>query len=268
MRVGILETDETFAWQPLLAREADCRLRVDMRGLRYMSSRETLDLLAGRLKNFPAELVFLGSGNYHHLALPLIIRRAAGGPLQVLVFDRHLDCFPSAQGYVSCGSWIRELVKLPAVQRVVVIGVAGKLPPLPAGVLVITPGMWRSMLARRKNCWEALLGPAGVYVSIDKDVFSAPATDWGAGEMTVNEVFAFLRWCLEHRRVVGMDVCGELTPRGPWPAVEERKLIAHHEKINLALCRLLKHAAGISRREVRSRECRQAGDEPAYGMPA
>ncbi|AEG14638.1 hypothetical protein Desku_1049 [Desulfofundulus kuznetsovii DSM 6115] len=241
MRVGLLETDETFVWQPRLARRAECRLRLDISGLRCMSSRETLAIVAERLKTFPAKLVFMGSGTFHHLALPLIARQATKGPLNVLIFDRHLDCFSVPEGFVSCGSWIQEVVKLPAVRRVVVIGIAGKILSLPAKVFALTAQSWRSMFTRAKNYFEALLSPGNIYLSIDKDVFSTITTDWGAGEVSVGEVFAFLRWCVARRRLVGVDVCGELVPRGLWPTVEERKLIARNERINLALCWFFRH---------------------------
>ncbi|MGB9804127.1 arginase family protein [Desulfofundulus sp.] len=242
MRVGLLETDETFVWQPRLARRVECRLRLDMPGLRCMSSLETLAVVSERLKNFPANFVFMGSGAFHHLALPLIVRQAAKGPLNVLIFDRHLDYFSVSKGFVSCGSWIREVVKLPGVRRVVVIGIDEKTVSLPASlppkVLVLTAQAWRSMFPRAGNnrsYWDAVLSAGNIYLSIDKDVFSTVATDWGAGELPVGEVLTFLRWCVARRRLVGVDVCGEFVPRGPWPTLEERKLIAHNERINLAL---------------------------------
>jgi arginase family enzyme len=237
MRVGLLETDETLVWQPRLVRRAECRLRLDIPGLRLMSSRETLATVAERLKTFPAKLVFMGSGAFHHLALPLIARQAAKGPLSVLVFDRHPDCFSAPEGFVSCGSWIREAVKLPAVRRVVVIGTGKKTFSLPPKVVALTAPVWRSLFFGAKDHFEEFLNTGDIYLSIDKDVFTTALTDWGAGELSVAEVFAFLRWCMARRRLVGVDVSGELVPRGLWPAVEERKLIARNERINLAFCR-------------------------------
>lgn len=216
-------------------------MRLDISGLRCMSSRETLAVVAESLKTFPAKLVFMGSGAFHHLALPLIARQAAKGPLSVLVLDRHLDCFSVPEGFVSCGSWIREVVKLPAVRRVVVIGITGKTLSLPAKVVALTAQSWRSMFTRLKGYFETLLCTGDIYLSVDKDVFTMAITDWGAGELPVGEVFAFLRWCMARRRLVGVDVCGEFVPRGLWPTVEERKLIARNERINLAFCRFFRH---------------------------
>ncbi len=245
MCVGLLETDDTYVWQPRLERRAECRLRLDISGLRCMSSQETLAMVDERLKTFPAKLVFMGSGAFHHLALPLIARQAAKRPLSVLILDRHLDFFPVPEGFVSCGSWIREVAKLPAVRRVVVIGIVGKTPSLPAKVVALTAQSWRFLFTRTKGYFEALLCTGDIYLSVDKDVFAAAITDWGTGELSVAEVLAFLRWCMARRRLVGVDVCGEVVPRGLWPTVEERKLIARNERINLTLCRFLRHRSHL-----------------------
>lgn len=111
----------------------------------------------------------------------------------MLILDRHLDYFSVPEGFVSCGSWIREVVRLPAVRRVVVIGIAGKMLSLPAKVVALTAQSWRSMFARAKGYFEALLCTGDIYLSVDKDVFTTAITDWGAGELPVAEVFAFLR---------------------------------------------------------------------------
>lgn len=239
MRVGLLETDETPIWQPHLACRAEYRLKLNVPGLRYMSPRETLAIVSKQLKTLPAELVFMGSGAFHHLALLLIARQATKGPLNVVVFDRHLDCFSAPEGFVSCGSWIREAVKLPSVRRIVVIGVTENTLSLPK-VYAFTVQLWRSVFTHARSYFETLLTPGSIYLSIDKDVLSSATTDWGSGELSVGELFAFLRWCVTHRRVVGVDVCGEYVPRDLWPTTEERKLIAHNERINLALCRFFK----------------------------
>ncbi len=239
MRVGILETDGTYEWQSRLLSLAECRLPLDVTGLRYMSARETLGAVAGRLKDFPAELVFLGSGDLHHLALPLIERRAQQGPLSVIVFDRHVDLFPAPEGFVSCGSWLGELARLSTVRRILVLGPAGGATALPPRVTVFTPQAWRYWFSRAPHHFEVLLPTENLYLSIDKDVFLELSTNWGHGEVPVSLAFAFLRWLLPRRRVVGADVCGEVQPRGTWPTLAELRSIAASERVNLALCRLL-----------------------------
>lgn len=244
MRVGILDADGTYEWQPRLLSLAECRLRLDVAGLRYLSTRETLAAVAQRLHDLPAELVFLGSSDFHHLALPLIARHARRGPLSVVVLDRHLDTFPAPRGCVSCGSWIREVARLSTVRRILVLGPAGGTPAHPPKVTALTPQAWRYSFSRACRRFQDLLPTEDLYLSVDKDVFSGPPTTWGQGEVPLSLGFAFLRWLLQHRRLVAADVCGEVRPRGPWPTLAELGSIAASERINLALCQLLRRHQG------------------------
>lgn len=239
MRVGILQVDDTYGWQSRLLSMAECRLPLPAASLRHMSTRETLGALTERLGDLPAELVFLGGGDLHHLALPLIGRHARRGPLTVVVFDHHPDAFPAPEGFVSCGSWLREAARLSTVRRILVLGAVGKGYPLPPKTVVLTPQAWRYWFSRAPNHFEGLLPTENLYLSIDKDVLSELSTGWGAGEVPVALALAFLRWLLHRRRVVGADVCGEAKPRGAWPTLAELRSMAACERVNLALCRLL-----------------------------
>ncbi len=93
MRAGLIETGKTFIWQKRLKDCAVATLHLNRPGYKYMNSKEVLASLAARLESFSADIVYLGSGDCHHLALPLIAKKARRGPLSVLVFDQHLDCF-------------------------------------------------------------------------------------------------------------------------------------------------------------------------------
>ncbi len=239
MRAVLIETGKSFVWQKRLAGCAGGTLHLDRSGYKCMSSKEVLASLAARLESFSADLVYLGSGDYHHLALPLIVKKARLGPLSVLVFDQHLDCFAAPEGYVTCGSWIREAVKIPGVQQVVVAGVSEKNQTAPLKVTVLSAAEWLRCW-RWPRWWESLLPGGNLYISIDKDVFAAAFTDWGIGRLPLGQVFAFLRRCLAGRRLVGADICGELVPRGPWPTWEEARIIARQEKINLAFLRFFR----------------------------
>lgn len=233
MRTLLVETGKTFLWQKRLLCSADAVLNLGHPGCKYMCSTETFSSLAARLENFSADLVYLGSGSYHHLALSLISRKAWRGPLCVLVFDQHLDCLAAPKGYVTCGSWIQEAVKIPGVQKIVVVGVSEKKWDVPPKVTVVTAAGWQRCWCRPE--WQKVLLPAeNLYISIDKDAFAGASTDWGTGKLALGEVFSFLRRCLFGRRLVGADICGDIEPREPWPAWEEAGIIARHEKINLA----------------------------------
>ncbi|MGB9793072.1 MAG: arginase family protein [Thermacetogeniaceae bacterium] len=239
MCIGILETDDSYMWQPQVKRQAAHRLRLDAEGLKCMSSQKTLTVIQNRLETFPARFVFLGSGAFHHLSLPLIARLVEKTPLSVFIFDQHADLFPSPEGFITCGSWVREVIKLPGVRRVVIGGVAEGIPNLDEKVIVLTAQSWQFFFKRRKSYFEELMDTDSLYLSIDKDVFSETNTDWGKGKLSVEEVIAFLQWCLKRWLLVGADVCGETVPRGPWPTLQEQRSIAQNEKINLILCQVL-----------------------------
>ncbi|MGB9867766.1 MAG: arginase family protein [Bacillota bacterium] len=238
-QVGILDTDGSYEWQPRLVSLVECRLELDVTGMRYLSTCEALLSLAERLKAVSAGLVFLGRGDLHHLALPLIQRHAQEGPLSVVVLDSHADVFRTTQGLVSCGSWIREVVKLPGVRHVLVLGASVRPDSLPPKVTVLSPDVWQQRFRHSAGDLAALLPGDALYLSIDKDVFLESMTSWGHGQVTASFVFSFMRWLLSRRRLVGADVCGEVKPNGPWPTLEELKAIKACERLNLAICRLL-----------------------------
>ncbi|MGQ9531776.1 MAG: arginase family protein [Desulfotomaculales bacterium] len=269
MRVGILQVDDTYEWQSRLLSVAEYQLLLPAAGLRYMATRETLEAIAERLANLPAELVFLGGGDLHHLAVPLIGRHARRGPLTVVVFDRHPDAFPAPEGFVSCGSWLREAARLSTVRRILVLGAAGEGYTLPPKTGVVTPQAWRYWFSRAPNHFEGLLPTENLYLSIDKDVFSELSTGWGAGEVPVALGLTFLRWVLHRRRVVGADVCGEVKPRGAWPTLAELRSLAACERVNLALCRLLGPYGGhLPRRQKKTGPTRAIGPPDGKNYPA
>lgn len=251
-QVAILEADDCYEWQPQLRGLAEFHVKLDAAGLRYLSSRDKLSALAEHFKELPAAIFFLGGGDFHHLALPLIARYAGKSPFCVLVLDGHTDAFQAPDGFVSCGSWLKEVVKLPAVTQVLVLGSSLILDSLPTKVTSLTTKEWQHLFCLTPESFETLLPRDKLYVSIDKDVFlapttSCPITSWGTGQAPAQLVFAFLRWVLRRRQLVGADVCGEIRPRGPWPTLEELRAIRTSERLNIALCQLfLRHLAQCS----------------------
>lgn len=239
MCIGILETDDSYIWQPQLKKQVAHRVRLDLTGIKYMSSQKTLKAIQNRLEAFPAKLVFVGSGAFHHLSLPLIARCSTKTALSVFIFDQHADLFPSPEGFISCGSWVREVIKLPGVRRVVIGGVVKEVPNLHDKVVVLTAQSWQFFFRQQRCYFEELLNTDYIYLSIDKDVFAETDTDWGRGKLSVREVIAFLQWCLKRWILAGADICGETVPRGAWPTLQEQRSIAQNEKINLILCRVL-----------------------------
>lgn len=219
---------------PLDKLEADLRFACSLRDLQAFSCRLERSLPA----NYGT--VFTGSGDFHHLSVPLV-RRAASrfGPLDVVVFDNHPDNMRFPFG-VHCGSWVRRAAFLPGVAHVHVVGITsddiGKghawenyLRPLYAGRVTY----WSTGVSTR---WSQHMGLAGafrsfanidtmlaeftavmarstlpIYLSIDKDVLSTEAarTNWDQGQMSevgLTRAIESLR-----DRVVASDITGEVS---------------------------------------------------------
>lgn len=194
-----------------------------------------------------ADPVFTGSGDYHHVSVPLIARAARRQPSRVLVFDNHPDNMRYVFG-VHCGSWVRYAARLPGVTHIDVVGItshdvgAGSLwenylAPLYSGrVTYWTIGMRNPLAAyvglRRAyrvfdsadalcDALERQIGaePAPTYVSIDKDVLHAEVvrTNWDQGVLRTAHVLRVLDAVGDRR--TGLDVTGEVsayTYRAAW----------------------------------------------------
>ncbi|MET4730876.1 arginase family enzyme [Lysobacter enzymogenes] len=222
-------------------------LRLDLRDwhdrLRFACSQRALARFGAELDAaLPARhgCVFLGSGDFHHLSLPLMRRAArAHGRLQVVVFDNHPDNmrFPLA---VHCGSWVSRVAALPQVARVHVVGITSadiglghawenRLRPLYRGKL----RYWSSQVAVG---WARLLGLGAavrthanvdaalqaflaeierdgdpIYLSVDKDVLRPEdaMTNWDQGLMRADALLAAVTRL--RSRIVASDVTGEIS---------------------------------------------------------
>ena len=187
----------------------------------------------------PPPVVFLGSGDYHHVSYLLIERLCAlGKPIQFVVFDNHPDNMRYPFG-IHCGSWVAHVSRLPFVTCVHVLGITSNdveglhvwenhLRPLHSGRVrywCIGPdlhalrrlgirhsqsfesaGNLLDRFARESRTWKE-----PVYLSIDKDVLarSEVRTNWDQGVMTLED--------LEHgidmirNLVIASDVTGEVS---------------------------------------------------------
>lgn len=194
--------------------------------------------LAPRLDPRPP-LVFLGSGDYHHVSYLLIERlRALNERFQVVVFDNHPDNMRYPFG-IHCGSWVRHVSRLPFVSRVHVVGItstdveAGRLwenylGPLYSGKVVYYC-VQRQLRAMRRlgirhghtfpsvgalfdrlfDVLSATTGP--LYLSIDKDVLASDVvqTNWDQGVMRLEELLRAIGVLRE--RLLASDVVGEVS---------------------------------------------------------
>ncbi|CBA16274.1 arginase family protein [Xanthomonas albilineans] len=213
-------------------------------GLRFACS-------LARLRRFGAVLdaalpmhhgtVLLGSGDFHHLSLPLIARLAqrTSVPLRVVVFDNHPDNmrFPFA---VHCGSWVRRIAALPQVERIEVAGITSSdvglahawenhLLPLYRGKLRYWCTGVDVRWARRLGLGQAVRGfsssaemmdallehlratPMSTYLSLDKDVLDPQEvrTNWDQGELRVPHLLAAIQ--VLHGHLCGSDITGEVS---------------------------------------------------------
>lgn len=234
MRPVILDLDGAVGPLP-------CALRLDLRrwhdALRFACASRRLAAFAAHLPRVDGT-AFLGSGDFHHLSLPLIARTQALG-LHVLVFDNHPDNMRFPFG-VHCGSWVSRVAALPTVARVDVVGITSAdigrghawenrlLPLLRGRVRYWSIGVDTGW-ARRLGMGHAMRGfddapalmdalldtlareRAPLYLSIDKDVLD-PAearSNWDQGCLRVADLEAAI--AVARPRIVGSDVTGEIS---------------------------------------------------------
>ncbi len=218
--------------------------------LRLWSRPPALASLAARLRDrAPAgsapDLVFAGSGDFHHVT-PLLIERAIAasdaGPVTVVHFDNHPDWVRFENG-LHCGSWVGRAARLPGVAKVITIGVCsgdidrpetkradldlvaeGRVELYPwrapdgGPVLRVGDQGWPSMQAMGEGGFADLLAsriatPA-VYVTIDKDVLHVDdaVTNWDQGQLSLDGLERLIRTVAGRARLIGADVVGDWSP--------------------------------------------------------
>ncbi len=261
MRVRLLDLDGSLPTQPILAAALDegWGQRVDLRAqgeeLRLWARPAAMERTrrnlqaAGDPPGHGTIVNFLGSGDYHHLAVLLI--EAAGEPITVLHFDNHPDWVRFAPEY-HCGSWVNRALAMGHVRQVITIGPCSddlKLPQLKGGNLAALAGghlqlhPWRHAPSwvfgkiepgpsgyrqGRRIHWNCVGGDFSnfmttlpnqistdaVWLSIDKDVLQASdaLTNWDQGEMPLTALTAAIGAVGRQRRIVGVDICGDYSP--------------------------------------------------------
>ncbi len=184
-------------------------------------------------------VVFMGSGDFHHISYVLIERfRRRGERIQVVVLDNHPDNMRYPFG-IHCGSWVWHVSQLPFVARVHVVGITSNdvehghaienhLAPLRSGRVVYwcvrrNLGVLRLLGARDSRSFPSVsdlldrLGaelagsPEPVYLSIDKDVLAHDVvqTNWDQGLMRLEELESLIR--MLQGRLIGSDVTGDVS---------------------------------------------------------
>lgn len=261
MRLCVLDLDGSVAAQPpLVARLATGAARaVDLRDLapylRLTASRAAIRALLERLDGVRLagqgpEVIFYGSGDFHHLTAAFLLRRMT--PVTVIHLDNHPDwvTFP---GTFNCGGWVNRALETPNIARVITIGPCSddlawpqlkgaNLAAIASGRLELYP--WRHPPSRlvpglpraaglpcvgNHLPWHNVGGDAwtgfvadlarriptrDVWITLDKDVFSSDeaVTNWDQGEMRLSHAEALVTAIAERHAIVGVDVCGDYSP--------------------------------------------------------
>jgi arginase family enzyme len=259
MRLVVVDLDGAILTQPFIASlieagEVSIVPAVDLAPhLRLIADRAALEELqariTGALGRVPSdlEMVFYGSGDFHHLTVRLLERHHE--PVTVVHIDNHPDwvMFPRT---LNCGSWVTHALALRCVAQIITVGPSGKdlewpefkfgnLKAVVDGKLKVFP--WRkteSTVMRKYGdtaCWRqrgsrlewvhlsdrlwteaaaelvSTLPTSRVYLTIDKDAIrhAEAATNWDQGLMTVEQIEVLIAALARDRQIVGVDVCGD-----------------------------------------------------------
>src|SRR5438477_10831007 len=184
----------------------------------------------------PSNIVFMCSGDFHHVSFLLIERLKT--PMQVVVLDNHPDNMRYPFG-IHCGSWVGHVAKLPFVARVHVLGITSSdvegahaienhLAPLRSGKVVywcvrrnlralgvfgVRDSQSFASVTDMLDRFGAEIAKARepLYLSIDKDVLARDVvqTNWDQGVMTLEELESAIG--LVHGRLIGVDVTGDVS---------------------------------------------------------
>ncbi len=252
MRPVFLNLDNALDAQSVLRDQGDLTVEARDLGpaLRLWSRPPALASLAARLRDrAPAgsgpDLVFAGSGDFHHVT-PLLIERAIAasdaGPVTVVHFDNHPDWVRFENG-MHCGSWVGRAARLPGVAKVITVGVCsgdidrpetkradldliaeGRVEIYPwrspngGPILRVGDQAWPSMQAMGEvgfaNLLASRIATPAVYVTIDKDVLRADdaVTNWDQGQLSLDGLERLIRAVAGRARLIGADVVGDWSP--------------------------------------------------------
>jgi arginase family enzyme len=189
-----------------------------------------------------ADIVFAGSGDFHHVTLLLLERAIAASKqdgVTIVHFDNHPDWVRFENG-VHCGSWVAQAAKLPNVTRVITIGVcsgdidnpankgadlsvveSGKLElyayRVPRGrpALEVCGRSWTSVETMGEELFvefiQTRVATESIYITVDKDVLRASdaVTNWDQGHTSLAFLSTLIRTLAAGRGVIGADVVGD-----------------------------------------------------------
>jgi hypothetical protein len=213
--------------------QQDIRFGCSMRKL------QALGVTLARLLPARYPVVFLGSGDFHHVSQLLIELACEVQPVEVVVFDNHPDNMRFPFG-THCGSWVRRVTQLPKVRHVHVVGITSMDVSAARQWENYKIPLWKGRLtywcigvdftwAHRLPCCAAFRtfpdprsllqafaeyqarAISRIYLSIDKDVLnpSVVRTNWDQGVFDEHDLHMGIQILGE--RIVACDVTGEVS---------------------------------------------------------
>jgi arginase family enzyme len=242
--ITFLNFDGTYEYQHRLTRHLSHQW-IDFRTLRGTSlycSPEAFCAIRRKLAAHPGHgLTFIGSGNYHYVALALM--EELSQPFTLILFDHHTDLNEGQLGsLLSCGSWVHQAIRrLPHLRQVIIIGpdprTAEQVPLSIRRHVVIIPD---SRLPEMRRLDQSI--PTDhIRISIDKDVLSPEEarTNWDQGHLRLDELCRMIDFLARSKKTDGIDICGEW-PTRPHEQFNPQAVACIHknEAANLRIMRL------------------------------
>ena len=266
MRVRVIDLDGSITAQQRLLRVVHPevydlrhwgpRLRLVCRWSGFHRFERRLDRLLDADDGSEPVVHFLGSGDFHHVALALL--RRLHRPFNLLVLDKHPDWMRGLP-LLHCGTWLHHAALLPNVRRIFHVGgdvafdnalrllapqalvQSRKIVTLPA-TRCFTKGFWQKVPQQPlrptpeapldRDRLEELLWPHlddldrfPLYISLDKDVMWMPESvvNWDSGVLELTEIQEIMQFFLKAagNDLLGMDIVGD------WSRVQTQGLFRH-----------------------------------------
>ncbi len=216
----ILHFDNVYLYQHRLRSlgvEVDLR---DLREVRYLCPKERLGELESRILNHNSHITFIGRGDFHYITY-LFLKRI-DRYFNLLLIDRHLDYKETFDGFISCGSWLRDAINLRHLKNIFYIGL-DKIEQKD------------KIISFDRNLFRFYTEDVPFYISIDKDILSNTylETNWDQGNLTVEELLDILSF-IPTNRIIGIDICGEPNFNPFSPEIKKS------EEINLEILKVIR----------------------------
>jgi arginase family enzyme len=200
--------------------------------LQFYADRRGIRISSDRLRPHMAEsqvLSLLGSGDFHHLTLPILEQILT--PFMLVIFDNHQDCSFLIPKY-HCGNWMYHAARLPQCKKILHIGATehygilrrhlgparltkeNKLFTL-SGPECISP---HGLAAFRDLLKEQNSDNLPIYLSIDKDVLKRDESpgNWDNGVMSTVQLSRMIECLSGSYSIIGADITGEMDDHSPW----------------------------------------------------